>query len=278
MATNFFNASSNNAVRSDSSSRDRLRQVVVIIALVSTLVINYLSNALPINGRTPGEISDSFSVRFTPAGYVFAIWSVIYLGLIAYAVFQALPGQRANPRLRAIGWPFVLTCLANSSWIFAWHYGFFPLSLGLMLVLLGGLIVIYSRLLPEYSTVSASERWSTHIPFRLYLGWITVATIANTTIVLYDQGWRGAPLNEPMWAAIMVVVAALVGLVFASKFDDAAYTLVLVWAFFGIYVRQIDATLVAYTAAGLVIPLALAAVYIIIKQVLPGKSRKIQKI
>lgn len=272
MTTNILPSSRSNASRDDTTSRDRLRQVVIIIALVSTLVINYLSNALPINGRTPGDISDSFPVRFTPAGYVFAIWSVIYLGLIAYAVYQALPSQRGNPRLRAIGWPFVLTCLANSSWIFAWHYGFFPLSLGLMLVLLGGLIVIYSRLLPAYSTVSASERWSTHIPFRLYLGWITVATIANTTIVLYEQGWRGAPLNEPLWATIMVVVAALVGLVFALKFGDVAYTLVLVWAFFGIYVRQIDAPLVAYTAAVLAIPLALAAVYTIIKQLLPGKS------
>lgn len=261
MATNILNAAGNNTRVSDSTSRDRLRQVVVIIALVSTLVINYLSNALPINGRTPGEISDGFPVRFTPAGYVFAIWSVIYLGLIAYAVFQALPNQRTNPRLRAIGWPFVLTCIANSSWIFAWHYGFFPLSLGLMFVLLGGLIVIYRHLLPVYRTVSASERWSTHIPFRIYLGWITVATIANTTIVLYDLGWRGAPLNEPLWAAIMVVIAALVGLVFALKFGDVAYTLVLVWAFFGIYIRQIDAPLVAYTAAVLAMTLALTAVY-----------------
>lgn len=262
MATNIITTAGNNTGISDSTSGDRLRQVVVILALISTLVINYLSNALPINGMTPGDISDRFPVRFTPAGYVFAIWSVIYLGLMAYAVFQALPSQRANPRLRAIGWPFVLTCLANSSWIFAWHYGFFPLSLGLMLVLLGGLIAIYLRLLPAYTTVSAGERWSTHIPFHIYLGWITVATIANTTIVLYDQGWRGAPLNEPLWAAIMVVIAALVGLVFALRMRDVAYTLVLVWAFFGIYVKQNDAPPVAYTAAVLAFLLALTAVYI----------------
>ena len=88
----------------------------------------------------------------------------------------------------------------------------------------GGLITIYVRLLPGYSTVSASERWSVHIPFRVYLGWITVATIANTTIVLYDQGWRGAPLNEPLWAMIMVVIATLVGLAFALRMRDVAYT------------------------------------------------------
>jgi len=262
MAMDILSASNHDAIRNDSTSRDWLRQVVVIISLISTLVINYLSNALPINGRTPGDISDSFPVRFTPAGYVFAIWSLIYLGLIAYAVYQALPGQRTNPRLRAIGWPFVLTCIANSSWIFAWHYGFFPLSLGLMLVLLGGLIAIYSRLSPAYATASTSERWSTHIPFRIYLGWITVATIANTTIVLYAQGWRGAPLSESLWATVMIGVAAMVGLVFALRLRDIAYTLVLVWAFVGIYVKQNDAPLVAYTAAGLALLLALAAIYV----------------
>ena len=268
MTTNILNTSINHAIGSDSISRDRLRQVAVILALGSTLVINYLSTALPINGRTPGEISDGFPVRFTPAGYVFAIWSVIYLGLIAYAVYQALPGQRTNPRLRAVGWPFVLTCLANSSWIFAWHYGFYPLSLGLMLVLLGGLIVIYTRLFPAYATVSAGERWSVHIPFRIYLGWITVATIANTTIVLYDQGWRGAPLNEPLWAAIMIGVATTVGLVFVLRLRDIAYTLVLVWAFVGIYVKQNDVMLVAYTAAGLAFLLTLAALYTGARQIL----------
>lgn len=270
MATNILNASTNAAMRSD-SRRDPLRQASVIIALVSTLIINYLSNALPINGRTPGEISDSFPVLFTPAGYVFAIWSVIYLGLIAYAVYQALPGQRTNPRLRAIGWPFVLTCIANSSWIFAWHYGFFPLALGLMLVLLGGLIVIYTRLLPAYATAPTRERWSTHIPFRIYLGWITVATIANTTIVLYDQGWRGAPLSQPLWAAIMIGVAAMVGLVFALRLRDVAYTLVLVWALVGIYIKQNDAILVAYTAAGLALLLTVVTVYVGTRQFLTKK-------
>lgn len=263
MTTNILNIANNDTIHGDSlgTSLDRLRQVVIIIALATTLVINYLSNALPINGVTPGEISDSFPVLFTPAGYVFAIWSVIYLGLIAYAIYQALPSQKTNPRLRSIGWPFVVTCIANSSWIFAWHYGFFPLSLGLMLILLVGLIAIYVRLLPTFATVSAGERWSTHIPFRIYLGWITVATIANTTILLYDQGWRGAPLSEPLWAAIMIGIATVVGLIFALRFRDVAYTLVLVWALIGIYVNQGDAIPVAYTSAGLALLLALAAIY-----------------
>jgi len=132
-----------------------------------------------------------------------------------------------------------------------------------MLVLLGALILIYGQLWPAYRNATAGERWTTHLPFRIYLGWITVATIANTTIVLYGQGWRGAPLSEPLWAAIMIGVATLVGLVFALRFRDTAYTLVLVWALLGIYVKQQDAPLVAYTAAGLAILLALAVIYAI---------------
>jgi hypothetical protein len=249
-----------------------LRRGLVILALLSTLTINYLSTALPINGMTPGEISDRFPVRFTPAGYVFAIWSIIYLGLLVYAVYQALPSQRLNPRLLAIAWPFVLSCIANSLWIFAWHYGYFPLSLLLMVVLLGALIIIYLRLWPAFPSATAIERWSTHLPFRIYLGWITVATIANTAIVLYDQGWRGAPFSEPLWAAIMLGVATVIGLFFALHLRDAAYTLVLVWAFIGIYVKQNDAVLVAYTATGSALVLAFAALYAIVQQ-FPTKNQ-----
>ena len=240
--------SPDNVVQAGSMGGDLVRQGLVIIALAATIFVNYLSNALPINGRTPGEISDSFPVRFTPAGYVFSIWSIIYLGLIAYAIYQALPSQRANPRLRAIGWPFVLSCVANSGWIFAWHYGLYPLSLLIMLVLLGALITVYRRLYPAYRTVATAERWTTHIPFRIYLGWITVATVANATIVLYNWGWQGAPLSAETWAALLIYIATVIGFFFALRLRDIAYTLVLVWAFVGIYVAQNDAALTAYSA------------------------------
>ena len=225
-----------------------LRQALIIVALAGTIFVNYLANALPLNNRSTAEISDSFPVRFTPAGYVFSIWGLIYLGLLIYAIYQALPSQRANPRLRAIGWLFILSCLANSSWIFAWHYGLYPLSLLLILGVLGSLIAIYARLYPSFSLVSAAERWTTHIPFRIYLGWITVATIANTTIVLYALGWQGAPLGADDWAAFLIFVGTLIGFFFALRLRDVAYTLVLVWAFIGIYVKQGDAHVTAYTA------------------------------
>lgn len=264
MSTNIYptytSPTRGNSTANQATGRDLVRQVLVILALAGTIFVNYLANALPINNRPTGAISDSFPVRFTPAGYVFSIWGLIYLGLLIYAIYQALPSQRTNPRQRAIGWLFIVSCLANSSWIFAWHYGLYPLSLLIMLVLLGSLIAIYARLYASFKGASAAERWTTHVPFRVYLGWITVATIANATIVLYDLGWQGAPLGAANWAALLIVVGTLIGLFFALRLRDVAYTLVLVWAFLGIYVKQADAPVTAYTALAMAGVLAAATV------------------
>jgi hypothetical protein len=239
---------------------------MVIVALAVTLLANYVTQAFPPNGRTVGDISDSFPVRFVPAGYVFSIWGVIYLGLIAYAIYQALPSQRANPRLRAITWPFILSCLANSAWIFAWLYEYLALALALITILTIALAILYARLYPMFPTVPTAERWTTHIPFRIYLGWATVATIANATIALYDLGWQGAPLDAATWAAILLVVATVIGLFFALRLRDAAYTLVLVWAFVGIYVKQGDAPVTAYTALAMAVVLGVGALFALVRR------------
>src|SRR5512136_2177486 len=137
-----------------------LRQIAVIVVILATITINILANALPINGLNTGQVSDSFSVYFVPAGYVFSIWGIIYIGLIAYAVYQALPGQRENPRMQATGWWVVLGGLANSMWIFLWHYQQFVGTLGAMLVLLATLIAVYLRLGTGQSKVPAAETWA----------------------------------------------------------------------------------------------------------------------
>src|SRR5512136_480114 len=126
--------------------KDTLRQISVVLTILATLVVNALANILPINGQNTGAISDRFHVYFVPAGYVFSIWGLIYLGLIVFAIYQALPSQRENPRLRATGWWVVLGGLANIAWIFLWHYELFSLTVIAMLVLLGSLIITYLRL------------------------------------------------------------------------------------------------------------------------------------
>ena len=106
--------------------KNTVRQIAVIIVVLVTIIINILADALPINGLNTGKISDNFHVLFVPAGYVFAIWGLIYIGLLTYAAYQALPAQKDNPRMQATGWWVVLGGLANSMWIFLWHYELFP--------------------------------------------------------------------------------------------------------------------------------------------------------
>ena len=218
-----------------------LQSLTNIVTLVFTLVMNTLANTLPLNGRTTGEISDSFNALFTPAGYVFGIWGLIYLGLAGFTIFQALPAQQANPRVVATGWWVAVSNLANGLWIVFWHYGLIPLTLATMLVLLGALIVIYQRVnrAPGPAPDTAT-RWLVQAPFSLYLGWISVATIANAAVFFIWLGWDGGGAGV-LWTVLMVLVAA--GL--ALWLRDPIYALVIVWALTGLLVKRLDVLPVA---------------------------------
>lgn len=225
--------------------KDILRQFSVIVTVLITLVVNGLANALPLNGLNTGQISDRFEVYFVPAGYVFSIWGLIYIGLIAFAIFQALPSQRENPRLRAAGWWICLGGLVNSAWIFLWHYEQFPLTLIAMLVLLATLIIAYLRLEIGRNKVSLAERWAVQIPFSVYLGWITVATVANVTSLLDYLQWDGFGIAPEIW--MIVVLAAVLVITAWMNFTrrDLAYALVILWALAGISVKHASVALVA---------------------------------
>ncbi|MHB8132643.1 MAG: TspO/MBR family protein [Anaerolineaceae bacterium] len=225
--------------------KDRQRQAAVILSILITLLVNGLANALPINGQNTGEISDRFQVYFVPAGYVFSIWGLIYLGLIAYAIYQALPSQRENHRLRAIGWPVVLTGIANSVWIFFWHYELFLLSIIAMLTLLISLIVIYIRLGIGRMITSRSETWFVQVPFSIYLGWITVATVANATSLLDYLKWDRFGLAPELWMGIILVVVVLIDVIMNFSRYDVAFTLVILWALAGIGIKHAAVVAVA---------------------------------
>ncbi len=243
-------------------NKDTLRQVIVILAVIAVIAINILATTLPLNGLNTGEISDRFDIYFVPAGYVFSIWSLIYLGLIAYAIFQALPAQKENPRLRSIGYIFVFSCLANITWLFLWHYEVFLFTLVAMLALLLSLIAIYLRLDVGRAKVSAGEKWSVHIPFGIYLGWITVATIANATQLLYYLGWNGWGISPEIWAVIILAAGVIISAAMSLTRADIAYSLVLVWAYVGIAVRHANTPIVATSAwvgAGLILVILVVA-------------------
>lgn len=218
--------------------KDIFRQISVIITIVATLVVNGLANVLPINGQNTGEISDRFHVYFVPAGYVFSIWGLIYVGLIAYAIYQALPTQRMNPRLRSTGWWISLGGLANIAWIFLWHYNHFTMTLVAMLILLGTLIITYLNLGIGRSKTSATETWMARVPFSIYLGWITVATVANITDVLDFIKWNRFGIEPEIWMSIVLLAVLVISALMNFIRRDIAYTLVILWALAGISIKQ----------------------------------------
>lgn len=229
-------------------NRDIVRQFINIVALVFMLVVNAASEAIPLNGQTSAEISNRLPIFFVPANYVFGVWGVIYVLLIMFTVYQALPSQRENPYLRKIGYWFALSCLANGTWLVLFHYNLFPLSMVAMLVLLASLLVIYTRVGVGQGTVSRATHWCIQVPFSTYLGWITVATVANASYVLYDAGWNGFGISGEVWAVVMLVVAAVITLTIIITRRDVAYTAVLLWALVGIIIKQSGTPLVAGTA------------------------------
>ncbi|HEU5011306.1 MAG TPA: TspO/MBR family protein [Roseiflexaceae bacterium] len=234
-----------------------LRQFLNIVALIAVLVVNGLAAAGVVNNKTTGELSDKYPVLTTPAGYAFSIWSIIYLGLIAFVIYQALPSQRHNPRIRGLDGLFVLNCLTNIGWILVWHYELLWLSIVLMLVILATLIMIYARLARSRSQASTAQVWVVDVPFSLYLGWISVATIVNATVVLYAAGWSGAPLAPAQWAALLLLIGALLAAFFGLRQRDPVYSAVIAWAFAAIVVKQ--SAMLVVGAAGV-----LAAVAVIV--------------
>lgn len=222
--------------------------------LLIALLLNGLANALPINGKTTGELSDAYPNLFVPAGFTFAIWGVIYLALIAFVGYQLVTVLSRNKAenysavLTKIGLVFFLSCLANASWIVAWHYEQVALSVMIMLGLLFSLITIYERLQIGLVSVSPAEKWLVHVPFSLYLGWITVATIANVTALLVNLGWAGFGISEETWAVIMLSVATFIGLTVVQKRKDVAYGLVIIWAFYGIVSKRMVVDGVLYSS------------------------------
>lgn len=208
-------------------------KIVVTLTFLLMIVTNALANILPINGQNTGEISDSYPNLFAPAGITFAIWGVIYI-LLALYIFYQIFFYKNQEKIVKIGIVFSISSVANSLWIFSWHYNIIPLSIILMLVLLVSLIVI--------TRYAKGEPFMVRIPFSVYFGWLTVATIANATVLLVDLGWNGFGISEEIWTIVIVIVGMLIGVVTMLKNKDIAYGLVLIWAYLGIFIKHTSET------------------------------------
>ena len=200
-----------------------------ILFFAAMIVMNYLANALPLNGKTTGELSDAYPNLFVPAGVTFSIWGIIYTMLIIFCVVQFTTANQSV--ISRFGWLFGITCLFNALWIVAWHYERLPLSLILMLGLLVSLIWIniFIKDMP-YGFIKAA--------FGIYLGWICIATIANVTALLVTSGWGGFGISEETWTIIMILVGTLVVALAIWRFDNPFIGLSVVWAFIGIMIKR----------------------------------------
>lgn len=248
-------------------NKDTTRQLANTLSVVIALTVNILASALPLNGQNTGEISDRFFVYFVPAGYVFAIWGIIYIGWIAFAIYQFQPAQKESPRLRNLGYLFALSGLFNAAWLVCWHYNWFGWSVLVMLTLLALLIASYLKLNIGRTPVATAEKWSVDIPFGIYLGWISVATVANISDWLYLINWNGFGIAPQTWAVIMITVAGMLGILMTLTRRDSGYAFVLAWSFAGIALKQADIPLVANAAwSGTILALGLAAYAIIARR------------
>lgn len=209
-----------------------------LVAFAVVILFNVLSNSLPINGQTMPEISAKYPSLFTPAGFTFSIWGVIYLALLFFVVWQALPAQRDNRKVAAISTYFQLNCLMNAVWIVVWHYDLVALSLIVMLGILATLILIYRSLISSIDTAPFAQHLVLYLPFSLYTGWITLATIANASVLQNANGWDDVWLTAVQWALLKLAVAGAIGATILVKFRDIPFGLVIAWGAYGISVMQ----------------------------------------
>lgn len=237
-----------------------------IAAFALTIALNAMATSIPLGGQTPPEISARYPSLFTPAGFTFSIWGLIYLGLTFFIVYQSLPAQRSNTCLNDIGAMFKISCLANAAWILAWHYDFLLLSVLIMICILGSLISIYRRLDKARATASRVELALVHLPFRLYTAWISVAIIANISAVQTALGWDKLGMDAVSWTLIKLALAGAIGASVLIRKSDIAFILVIAWAAFGISVMQAASPMVAGAAQTLSILAVILAVFELVKR------------
>lgn len=220
-------------------SKSITQKIANILAFVFTIIINALAGSTTlIGGKVTAEISDANFTLITPAGYTFSIWGIIYVLLGIFIVYQALPSQKNKTYHDKISWLFAFSSILNIAWLFLWQFEQLIFSVVLMFMLLATLIAIYLRLDIGKSKVELSEKMAVHLPFSTYLGWITIASIANVATTLVSINWDGFGINPETWASLIIIVALLLSLTVVVTRKDVAYGLVIIWAFTGIAAAQ----------------------------------------
>ncbi len=215
-------------------------KIFVAISFVAMVTVNALANILPINNRATGEISDMYSNLFAPAGLTFSIWGLIYLLLGLYVLYQfglwqSKKGEKKD-LLDKIGLYFIFSSLANIMWIFTWHYDYIGLSVLFITTILVLLIKVADLLRKE--RFSNKEKFFLVLPFSIYFGWITVATIANIATFLVSINWTGWGLSNEIWTVIILIIGTIIGIIRMFYDKNIPYGLVFIWAYLGILIKH----------------------------------------
>lgn len=256
----------------------------VVITFIAMIVVNYLAQTLPINGVTPGQVSDSYPNLFAPAGLTFSIWGIIYLLLGVYTLYQLglfQGNEKADGELlNRVGVLFSISSLMNIAWIFSWHYGIIPLSMVFMIGILVCLIMIARAV--DVSRLTLKERIFVRLPFGVYFGWITVATIANATVLLVSLGFKGFLFSEAIWTVLVLLIGAAIGVLTLLRFKCVAYGLVLMWGYTGILIKHLSAKPAGfggeYTIVIITLTLCLVVFLGAIVDVLPAQISQLKKV
>jgi benzodiazapine receptor len=247
------------------SDRGVFFQAVNVVAYLVTIVVNGLAGSTTLlGGVTSADVSDSYPTLVTPAGFTFAVWGIIYALLLVFTVYQLLPRNRDKPFLSQVGLLFGLSSVCNICWLFLWHYGYVTYSLVLMFALLTSLILIYQRLDIGRAAVSLKEKICVHLPFSVYLGWISIATIANVSVALTAVGWDGWGIPDATWAVVIIGVALVLTLAVLATRKDVAFSLVVVWALVGILSKQSDFQDIVLAAEACIVIILLAVVAVVL--------------
>jgi benzodiazapine receptor len=221
------------------TSNSALLRWMNIVAFALTVLVNSLAGSTTIlGGKLTAAISDANPTLITPAGYVFSIWGIIYILLGIFVILQTLPSQKGRDYHEKIGWLFVLSNLFNIVWLFLWQFEYLIFSVVLMFLLLASLIAVYLRLKIGKSSVTLREKLAVHMPFSVYLGWITIASIANVSVTLVSLNWDGFGVSAESWATLVIIVALVITLLVVTTRKDVAYALVIIWALAGIAAKE----------------------------------------
>jgi TspO/MBR family len=252
--------------------------VLNLFLFLGVLTINTLAVTLPLNGKSTAELSDQYPNLFVPAGFTFSIWGVIYLLLLVFVSYQMRSifkkTQTLSTRTQTL---FAITCLLNICWILSWHYQFVLLSVLIMLTLLVTLILLFINIQKNLGRTFL-EKMAIETPINIYLGWISVATIANVTALLVYFGWHGGMLSESTWAILLLFVGSILGLFMLFIKNNFAYISVIIWAFWGIYSKRIGSENPEIAKAAIIMigVMTICFIYVFVKKITPqsglGKS------